>query len=192
LTIGLSSVFAQPRLSLGVSGGMHVRAADGDGASPMIGISTWLRAEKHLLLSGEYQRFNGCDRYPDAPAGFSLGRFRAGSSTQRALVGLHYAHHYENTSALILLGINLGHSWDRCTYGLHEIGADPLFDSGHVTARIQRSLLFGSVSVLDRAGRFPFFFQGRYGFSFSELSAFSFSAPAAFGQLVVGVHWGIF
>jgi hypothetical protein len=191
LTLVLSTGFAQPRFSLGVTGGMHIRS-DGDGASPIISASTWFRAAKHFLLSSEYQRFKGCDRYPSEPAGFVVGPFKARSSTQRLLVGLHYSHQYKNTSSLMLLGINFGHSWDKRTYGFHEISTVPPFDDDLVTDHVQRSLLFGSLSVLDYDSRFPFFFQARYGFSFSELSSLSFNESAAFGQLVIGVHLGIF
>lgn len=190
LGLCFSSALAQPRVSVGVSGGIpfipHL-----DDASPIIGGSTWFHAAKSIWLSGEYLLNEGCDWYPNPPAGFIVLPRKDESRTQRLAVGLHYPFKIENLSPVNLVGINFGHSWDRCNYKLFETPVEPPYPSITVTDNIQRSVLYASLTAMSRNKRVPFFLQVRGGLSFDRISSFSFVDSETFIHVIAGVHVGI-
>jgi hypothetical protein len=182
-------VFAQPRLSLGVSGGLQVYPAHGKTFLPLLGASTWFKASKTFFLSGEYLRYQGVDLYPTAPSGLLPARVHQNSHTQRAAFGLHYLVKTYNTSSIALLGVNFGQSWDKRGYQLYERNAQADFDfRGTGEDQLQRPVLFASLTALSQSQRLPFFLQARYGFSFSDFSSLAFVESKTFWQVLAGVH----
>jgi hypothetical protein len=190
LTICASTlVFAQPQLSLGVSGGLQMYPTHGNTFLPLLGASTWFKASKAFFLSGEYLHYQGIDLYPTATSGLLPARVHENSHTQRIAVGVHYLMKTYNTSSLALLGINFGQSWDTRGYQLYEPNDEGNFDfRGTGEDQIQRPVLFASLTALSQSKRLPFFLQTRYGFSFSDFSSLSFVESKTFWQVLAGVH----
>ncbi|MDZ7289805.1 MAG: hypothetical protein ONB44_04645 [candidate division KSB1 bacterium] len=186
----LTSGLAQPRLSLGITGGVQVYP-NRDGILPLIGASAWFKTNKAFVLSGEYVRYRGSDLYPAPPAGFMTAPLHKNSRTQRFVLGLHYPVKIYNTSSISLLGINFGRSWDKRNYNLFELPVEPPYSHVNRTDRIQRSVLFASLTALSQNKKFPFSLQARYGVSFREFSSWSFVESKFFWQVLASIHWGI-
>ncbi|MCI0695298.1 hypothetical protein L0337_25230 [candidate division KSB1 bacterium] len=189
LAFASTSGFAQPQLSLGVTGGLQVYPTHGNTFLPLLGASAWFKANKLFFLSGEYLRYQGVDLYPTATSGLLPARVHENSHTQRAAVGLHYLVKTYNTSSIALLGINFGQSWDKRGYQLYEPTAQGNFNfRGTGEDQLQRPVLFASLTAQSQNKKFPFFFQTRYGFSFSDFSSLSFVESKTFWQVLAGVH----
>jgi hypothetical protein len=191
LSLCLSSALAQPRLSVGVSGGIPFIPSLDD-ASPIIGGSTWFHAANSVWLSGEYLLNEGCDWYPNPPPGFLVLPNNDESRTQRLAVGLHFPFTIKNVSPVNLVGINFGHSWDHCNYRLFETPVEPPYPTTTGTDDIQRSVLYASLTAMSRNKHVPFFLQVRGGLSFDRISSFSFVDSEGFIHVIAGVHLGIF
>jgi hypothetical protein len=88
----------------------------------------------------------------------------------------------------VLLGLNLGESWDRRGYQLYEPTADGSFNfRGNGTDHLQRAVSFASLTALSQNKKLPFFLQTRYGHSFTGF----FDEAKSFWQVIAGLHWGI-
>lgn len=186
----LTSGLAQPRLSLGITGGVQVYP-NRDGIVPLLGASAWFKASRSFLLSGEYLRNKGVDLYPAPPAGFTTAPLHQNSRAQRFVLGLHYPVKIYNTPSISLLGINFGRSWDKRNYNLFALPVEPPFSHINRTDRIQRSVLFASLTALSQNKNFPFSLQARYGVSFSDFSSLAFEESKSFWQVLACIHWGI-
>jgi hypothetical protein len=187
LLCSLTSGWAQPRLSLGITGGLQVHPSP-ERVLPLIGVSAWYKTSDAIFLSGEYLRYQGVDLYPTAPAGLLPARVHENSRTQRLSIGVHYLIKTYNTSSKVLLGINLGQSWDKRGYQLYEPAADGSFNfRGNSTDHLQRAVSFASLTALSQNKKLPFFLQTRYGHSFTGF----FNDTKSFWQVVAGLHWGI-
>ncbi len=184
----LSPILAQPRLSLGFAGGVQIRPRHFT-QMPMLGASAWYHAGKSIWLSGEYLRNRGCDQYPAALADLVVVPAGYKSQTQRLVAGVHYALLAKSTSARSLIGLSFGQRWDKCSYGLHEISLREPVDLELKTEYAQHSLLLASWTAWVQNGRFPLFVQARYGFAFRRWSEM---AAGSIGQVILGLHFGIF
>ncbi len=186
----LTSGLAQPRLSLGITGGVQVYP-NRDGIVPLLGASAWFKVNRSFLLSGEYLRYKGVDLYPAPPAGFLTAPLHKNSRAQRFVLGFHYPVRIYNTSSISLLGINFGRSWDKRNYNLFVLPLEPPYSHINRTNHIQRSVLFASLTALSQNKKFPFSLQARYGVSFSDFSSLSFIESKSFWQVLASLHWGI-
>jgi hypothetical protein len=190
LILSFTAGLAQPRVSVGITGGVQVYPNHGS-LLPLIGASTWLKANQSFLLSGEYLRYRGVDLYPAAPSGFVASPRHKHSRTQRFAIGLHYPVKIQRDAPMTLLGINLGRSWDQPNYNLFTLPVEPPYSHVNRMDHVHRSVLFASLTALSQNQRFPFSLQARFGFSFSDLSSFSLVESKAFWQVLASIHWGV-